>query len=305
MMAAGAAVAGGMMASGAMAAVPTNSDAVSVGEFGVSTSWATSRGGKIGFRMIRFAAPWRGNVSTVLFHHSLGESMETWSDWLPALIANYNVLMFDMRGHGMSKAAAADPGSLDRLGDDVLAVADAAGASHFHFVGHTIGGVIGERMAIARPERMLSLTICGSPDSGGDLDQVAFAKLPAQIASQGVLNWAKSAMDVHFGPGEVPQSVVDWYANNMAGMDVEFFLACLRMVKGVDLAPDLPKITTPTLILSPDRSPAVPVALAAEILNRIKTARMQVIPNTRQALLVSQGTKCGEALAAFLAEIGG
>lgn len=92
--------------------------------------------------------------------HPLGMNQSVWDDLLPRLLPRYRVLTWDLPGHGASgpltPGAAITPES---LAADVLALVDHAGAGQFHYVGTSIGGVIGQQLIEQHSERLLSATL--------------------------------------------------------------------------------------------------------------------------------------------------
>ena len=113
-----------------------------------------------------FTDPWVKDKETVWLQHGVGRSTKFWYHWVPALARQYRVLRRDMRGHGQS----ADPGpahrwSLDELVTDMREFMDAMGLQQVHYLGESIGGILGIIFATRWPERFKSLTICNSPTS--------------------------------------------------------------------------------------------------------------------------------------------
>ncbi|MDN3522017.1 alpha/beta fold hydrolase [Halomonas ramblicola] len=97
----------------------------------------------------------------VLLAHPLGMTQAVWDDILPALLPRYRVLTWDLPGHGASQAWPADGGEITpaALAAEALALADRAGAGRFHFVGTSIGGVVGQQLLAEHAERLLSATL--------------------------------------------------------------------------------------------------------------------------------------------------
>lgn len=96
----------------------------------------------------------------VAFSHSLAADLGMWAEQVPALIgAGYRALRIDLRGHGGSTALPA-PYTIDALADDVTAVMDAAGIDRCHFVGLSIGGMIGQSLGLRHAGRVRSLMLC-------------------------------------------------------------------------------------------------------------------------------------------------
>ena len=103
----------------------------------------------------------------VLLLHGFPQSRHTWRAQQPALAgAGFRTVAIDQRGY--SPGARPDPADLasyhlDRLVEDVLAVAAACGADTFHLVGHDWGGAVAWTVAHRHPERLRSLAVLSRP----------------------------------------------------------------------------------------------------------------------------------------------
>jgi pimeloyl-ACP methyl ester carboxylesterase len=269
---------------------------------GISAGQAPSRGAALGFELIDLVSPWIEAPETILFHHGLGANMQIWAQWLPQLADRYRIVRFDMRGHGRSREAVDPEPTLDSLGEDVLAVANAAGIGRFHFVGESGGGTVGLRLARVHADRLLTLTVCNSPYKGQALPSVEPLRA-AMLAPGGMAKWSAKTMPVRFFEDEVSPQVWRWFEKTQASMSPEFFLANLKMLGGVDLSDELAETRAPTLILGSDSSTATPVALLAELQSKLPNARLQIFPHARHGVAISRGPDCSRALRSFLESV--
>ena len=110
-----------------------------------------------------FTDPWKP-AQTVWIQHGFGRSSRFWYHWVPPLAGHYRVVRRDMRGHGQS----ADPGpdyqwSVDDLLNDMKGFLDALGLDRVHYVGESVGGILGIAFAARWPERFKSMTLCATP----------------------------------------------------------------------------------------------------------------------------------------------
>jgi len=97
-------------------------------------AYAETQDGKLHYEVFEQVAPWEARGETIIFHHGIGADPGIWTDWLPLLIDRYRVVRFDMRGYGRSTIPPADSNwTIDLLAQDLLAVADAAGAGRGAF----------------------------------------------------------------------------------------------------------------------------------------------------------------------------
>ena len=95
----------------------------------------------------------------VTLSHSLAANLNMWEPQIEALSAHYRVLRFDTRGHDGSDAP---DGRYDMamLAGDAAALLDALGVARTHFIGLSLGGMIGQTLALEQPDRLLSLALC-------------------------------------------------------------------------------------------------------------------------------------------------
>ena len=99
--------------------------------------------GALHYDVVEQTAPWSTSGLPILFHHGIGSSGALWRGWYPALVDRLSA----GRVRHARLRTLAHPGpdfawSLDRMVDDLFAVADAAGLERFHLVGESIGGTI-------------------------------------------------------------------------------------------------------------------------------------------------------------------
>ncbi|MBK5011078.1 3-oxoadipate enol-lactonase [Pseudomonas sp. S60] len=97
----------------------------------------------------------------LVLSNSLGTDLGMWETQLPLWRQHFRVLRYDTRGHGASLVTAG-PYSIEQLGRDVLALLDALDIQQAHFVGLSMGGLIGQWLGINAGQRLRSLTLCNT-----------------------------------------------------------------------------------------------------------------------------------------------
>lgn len=110
----------------------------------------------------------RGDGPDVLFVQGVGVNGRAWSPQIDDLSREYRCIALDNRGIGASRGDTSAL-SVDLLARDALAVLDALRISRAHLVGHSLGGVIVQRMALLAPARVASLTFMCTFSGGRDL----------------------------------------------------------------------------------------------------------------------------------------
>ncbi len=97
-------------------------------------------------------APW------LAFSHSLACNLRMWDGQVAALKERFRILLYDTRGHGQS-AAPPGPYTLEALADDLRALLSHLDIQRLHFVGLSMGGMIGQTFAVKYPGLFSSLTL--------------------------------------------------------------------------------------------------------------------------------------------------
>src|SRR2546425_5870877 len=98
------------------------------------------------------------NAPVVTLSHSLATDLTMWEPQMAALTARFRVLRYETRGHGGTDAPQGRY-SLPQLPDDALALLDALRIAQTHWIGLSIGGMIGQTLALKAPDPLLSLVL--------------------------------------------------------------------------------------------------------------------------------------------------
>ncbi|MCW5622410.1 MAG: alpha/beta fold hydrolase [Burkholderiales bacterium] len=256
------------------------------------------------YELLDATLPWLEHTDPIVFYHGLGANAQIWRGWVPMLADGYRMLGFDMRGHGRSShPPVGAPLSLDLLVDDLFAVADAAGVQRFHLVGESIGGTLALLAALRAPERIRTLTVSNGAHAGGAIGNLD--DWQQIIDARGMTGWSEHMMAARFFPETLSQAMYEWYAGMQASVSPDVLLRAVRLLAAADLSAQLPRLSMPVLLLHPDSSPFIPVALMADLKSRLPQSRLQVFAHSRHGLPFSHADDCAEALRQFLDEVDG
>lgn len=97
----------------------------------------------------------------LVLSNSLGTDLHMWDEQIPAFTEQFRVLRYDTRGHGQSLVSEGFY-SIEQNGRDVLALLDALDIAKVHFCGLSMGGLIGQWLAINAAERLNKLVLCNT-----------------------------------------------------------------------------------------------------------------------------------------------
>jgi 3-oxoadipate enol-lactonase len=247
-----------------------------------------------------------GPVGTpvVTFSHALAASSAMWSAQAAVFAARYRVLRYDVRGHGESETTRG-PYTLEQLAEDVHALLGALDIERTHFVGLSLGGMIGQHLALSHPEVLSSLVLC---DTGARMPPEArflWDERIEEAAEHGMEPSAASAPGRWFTSpflGQHPE-VVHRVQAMIAATDPRGFINCARAIQGMDLLDRLSEIRVPTLIIVGEADPGSPVAAAQAMRDHIPGAKLVVLRSASHLSNLEQPEAFDRALSDFLTEI--
>jgi 3-oxoadipate enol-lactonase len=248
----------------------------------------------------RFDGP--AGAPVVVLSNSLMSTMAMWEPQLPALTRHFRVLRHDTRGHGASDTTPG-PYTIAFLADDVIAMLDALGLGQVHFVGLSMGGMIGQQLGAVHGDRLRSLALC---DTTSEMPDTSVWKERLEVARRdGVASLAESTIQRWFTPPFIAREPAT-VARIRAGIEatgLEGYLACSCAVRDVALRATLHLITTPTLIIAGESDPACTVAQAEVIHREIPGSRLEVIRDAAHLSNIEQPERFNSLLTGFLLAI--
>lgn len=260
----------------------------------------TARG--LAYTLTDLRPPWRRNGRPVVLHHGIGTNSDVWCDWLPQIAARHPSARFDFRGFGSSFVPEnGHKWSMAELIEDLFEVADLTGAGPVHLVGESMGGTVALAAALARPERVASVTISNAAYKGQGIGRLPGWK--AEIETDGVAGWAERMMALRFAPGAADADRLAWFAAEQARAKAHVVLGLGELLAVQDLTQTVSKLKVPLLILAPDSSPFVPVRLATELVELVPHAELCVFAGVRHGLPFSHAQEAARLTCDFLGRV--
>jgi 3-oxoadipate enol-lactonase len=213
----------------------------------------------------------------VVLSGSLGSNLRMWDPQVSALIAaGYRVLRYDHRGHGSSPVPAG-PYSLADLGGDVVELLDHVNVQRAHFVGLSLGGMVGMWLAQHGADRLTSLSLCCTSAEMGPAS--GWAERAATVRKNGTRAVSKAVVERWFTPrwrAVNPQRVRNYQAM-VEATPAEGYASCCEAIEKMDIASNLADINTPTLVIAAANDPATPPEHARRIAANVLGARLEIV----------------------------
>jgi 3-oxoadipate enol-lactonase len=209
----------------------------------------------------------------IIFSNSLGTDHSMWDGQLEMLRRSFYVIRYDTRGHGLSSAPKG-PYTIPQLADDVLGLLDYLSIDKAIFCGISMGGLIGQWLAINEPERIEALVIANTAPKIGT--EAAWKDRASLVRREGLNAVAESSPSRWFTPefyGASP-SLVNELLVNLKNMNPEGYASCCEALANEDLSGSISKIRIPTLIIAGQRDPVTTLADANEMKEQITHAEL-------------------------------
>ena len=244
------------------------------------------------------------DAPVLLLGGSLGTTLAMWEPQLPQLSATHRVIRFEHRGHGASPVPNG-PYSIDALGEDVLAMMDRLGIRRAAYCGLSIGGMVGQWLAINAPDRIDSLIlICTSahlPPASAWQDRAAAVRAagtPEVVADTVLSRWFTAPW------AERHPDVISRYRQMISGIDPEGYAGCCEAIAGMDLRDGLDRISAPTLVLSGRQDPSIPPPHGEAIARAVAGARLEILDPGAHLLSVERPDDVTALIAGHLGTAG-
>jgi len=238
----------------------------------------------------------------VTLSHSLATNLSMWDPQVRALASRYRVVRYDTRGHGGTDAPAG-PYALEQMAEDARALLRALGIARTHFIGLSMGGFIGQLLALTHPEMLQSLVLCDTtsrvpPEAGPMWDErirVAQTQGMEPHVEPTIGRWFTAPFR------ERRADVVNPVRAIIRGTHPQGYIGCCHAIAALDLTDRLGGIRIPTLVIVGEDDPATPVAASRTIHERIKGSELVILKSASHLSNLEQAEAFNRAITTFLA----
>jgi 3-oxoadipate enol-lactonase len=242
---------------------------------------------------------------TIVFSHGLLMSGEMFSEQVKALSGQYRCICYDHRGQSRSEIT--DSGyDMDSLTEDAAALIRELDCAPCHFIGLSMGGFVGMRLAIRNPELIKTLVLMETtadpePEQNkGPYRRLAF--IGRWLSFRLVL---KPLMKIMFGRSflEDPakSEVREKWRNHLLSLDrIGTSRAAHGVIDREGVYDQLSSIKTPTLIIVGEEDVATPPIKSERMRDAIPGARLKMLPRGGHSSVIEEPEAVTQALEEFL-----
>lgn len=239
----------------------------------------------------------------VMLSHSLATNARMWDPQWQALGERYRMLRYDSRGHGHTEAPPG-PYSLSMLAADAVALLDALDIDRVHWVGLSMGGMIGQQLALDHAGRLLSLTLADTSSRVPPEAASAWDERAALALADGMQPLVEPTIERWFTPafcaGEAAQ--VEAVREMIRHTPPAGYAGCCQAIKALALTDALAAIRLPTLVMVGEADEGTPPAAAEVIAAQITGAELEILPVARHLANIEAASAFNSRLLRFLGE---
>jgi len=246
-------------------------------------------------------------AETIVFAHGLLWDWQMWQPQLDHYQARFRCLAYDHRGQGES-GGGPDGLGLDQLCDDAIALIEQAGSVPCHFVGLSMGGMVGMRVAARRPDLLRSLTLLDTSAGTEPAKRLRRLRWLVRLLTLfGPKPLIKQALAEMFGQTYLNDSaraadLARWSAR-IAALPRSVRHAVRGVIERGSVLDELKKIRCPTLVVVGEEDQTTPPAAAEQIAERIADARLIRLPRVGHMSSLEAPQQLNAIIDAFLSTV--
>lgn len=249
-----------------------------------------------------------GPGPAIVFSHGLMMSSRMWRAQIDAFKARYRCIAYDHRGQGQSSDPGGRSHSMETCFRDAVAVIEGLDARPCHFVGLSMGGFVGMRLAARRPDLLYSLSLLETSAEPEAAENVRRYRLLAWVAQWlGTKYVVDKVMPILFGrtfmsdPG-LAAVRASWRAE-IASAPRTIVRAVRGVIERAGVMDELASVRLPTLVVVGEEDVATPPPRARRIQQLVPGARLSRIAAAGHSSPVEQPAAVTQALSDFLATL--
>ncbi len=247
-----------------------------------------------------------GEGPVVTFSHSLACNLSMWDEQVQALKGRYRVLRYDTRGHGRT-AAPSGAYTLDQLADDLKGLLDGLGIAETHFVGLSMGGMIGQIFALKYPARVQSLVLCDTTSRYPTGAASVWEERIKTVSAEGMEPMVAPTLERWFtAPFRARRKdVMEKVGAMIRSTPPAGYIGCCHALPKISVTEKLRDVRCPALVIVGEEDPGTPVQMARDIQAALPAAELAILCRASHLSNVEQPGEFNRVLGGFLDKVTG
>lgn len=231
----------------------------------------------------------------VVFGNSLGTDLRLWDKVLPLLPQDLRYVRFDFPGHGLTDTAG--DVSMASMADDVAALIESQGKRAV-FVGLSIGGLVGQALAAARPDLLRALVLSNTAAKLGTAESWQM-RIDA-VRAGGLAQIADGILERWFTPAFRQTPELALWRNMLVRTPADGYIASCRALAAADQTDATAKLRLPTLVIACSADGASPPEMVETTAKLIAKSEFHLIADAGHLPCVEKPEIFARIVSAFL-----
>ncbi len=242
-----------------------------------------------------------GDGPWLTLSHPLAVGSAIWEPQLAALTPHFRVLRIDTRGHGGSSAPAGLC-TMEDLADDVRGLFGELGIEHSHWLGLSMGGMIGQAFALEYPGVLTRLVLADATARAAPNAAAMWGERIALARAEGMHGLVDMTLSRWFTePYRAAQpALMARVAALIESTSVEGYCACCAAVAAIDVLARLPEIDVPALVIVGEQDQATPPQMSRDMHAALAGSELRVLASAAHLSSIEQADAFNAAVLEFL-----
>ncbi len=242
-------------------------------------------------------------LPTIVFCNSLGTDFRIWDGVVRILRPEFRLIRYDKRGHGLSEAPAAPYAMADHVAD-LAALMDHVGVEDTLVVGLSVGGMIAQGLAAARPDLTHALVLCDTAHRIGTAD--LWNERIALVEGSGIGSIADGILERWFSRAFRADHEVEvaGYRHMLIRTPADGYVGTCAAIRDTDLTESSRHLGLPALCVVGDEDGATPPEVVAELAELLPEGSLEVIAGSGHLPCIDQPRVLAGLIRGFAKEVG-
>ena len=237
----------------------------------------------------------------VVFSNSLGTNLHLWDAILPHLPAGLRIIRYDKRGHGQSSVPPA-PYTMGALVRDVERLLDHLEVRDTMFVGLSIGGLIGQGLAVKRLDQVRALVLSNTGAKIGTKE--IWQERIDGVTAGGMEAIADATMQRWFSRDFLASPALAVWREMLVSQPAEGYIGCSAAISGTDFYTPTSGLRLPVMGIAGSEDGATPPDLVRETVELVPGSTFHLIRRAGHLPCVEKPEEYAGLLTAFLRDTG-
>ena len=240
----------------------------------------------------------------IMLSHALGLDLHMWDDLAAELGKSHPVLRYDHRGHGSSAVPEA-AFTMDDLVDDAARLIREWGRGPVLFIGLSMGGMVGQGLAIRHPELVKGVVLANTTSQYPDAAKTAWVQRIETVKAGGMAAVADMVVQryLHEDHRQAHPAQAEALRGRLLRTSPQGYAAACAAVMSVDWQARLGEVKAPTLVIAGARDAGATPAMAQAIAEQVPGAQLEVLADASHLSVQETPAEFNRLLQAFIERV--